>query len=297
MSNEDNKLAERLVQLLTKLIQGQVLEPEQLMNEFDVSRKTIDRDLKERLGSVTRTERQQGKVVYVLDDMALSVLSTEDIKRFATLSGIHALYPSLNQEFLKDYLTQTSQNNLLVKGYEYEDWRQYKDVFYVLNDAVAKRLCVNFHYKNKAYEQVKPYQLLNMRGLWYLSAVDNTKLKNFCLSKIEFLSPQKVGYEPDIAIEQQLKNETTLWYGEEKQQIVLHVDKSVADHFSRRSILPNQRILSELKDGCLLIETLVVNDMQIMPLVRYWLPHIRIISPEGYQEKFNQQLRDYLNVS
>lgn len=297
MSSEDNKLAERLVQLLTRLVQGQTLEPDALAQEFSVSRKTIDRDLGVRLNSVTRKERQLGKVVYCLDNMALSVLSTEDVKRFAVLSGIQALYPTLNQEFLRDYLAQTSQNNLLVKGYEYEDWRQYKDVFQVLNDVVAKRLCVNFHYKNKVYEQVKPYQLLNMRGLWYLSAVDNTKLKNFCLSKIAFLSPQTMAYEPDIAIEQQLKNETTLWYGEEKKQIVLHVDKAVADHFSRRSILPNQRILSELKDGCLLVESLVVHDTQIMPLVRYWLPHIRIINPEGYQEKLNQQLRDYLSIS
>lgn len=297
MSSADNKLAERLVQLLTKLIQGQILEPEQLMNEFEVSRKTIDRDLKERLGSVTRTERQEGKIVYSLDNMALSVLSTEDIKRFATLSGIHALYPTLNQEFLKDYLTQTSQNNLLVKGYEHEDWRQYKDVFQTLNQVIAKRQCIDFFYKNKKYQQIKPYKLLNMRALWYLVGVDNGKLKNFCLSKITFLTPQHTYYTPDEQIEQQLVDEKTLWYGAEKQQIVLHIDKTVADHFIRRSILPNQRILSELKDGCLLLESLVVNDMQIMPLVRYWLPHIRIISPEGYQEKLNQQLRDYLNVS
>ncbi len=70
MSQVDTKLAERLVELLTRLVQGQVLEPEKLMHEFDVTRKTIDRDLKERLGSVTRSERQQGKVVYVLDNVA-----------------------------------------------------------------------------------------------------------------------------------------------------------------------------------------------------------------------------------
>lgn len=294
MSQVDTKLAERLVELLTRLVQGQVLEPEKLMHEFDVTRKTIDRDLKERLGSVTRSERQQGKVVYVLDNVALSVLSTEDLKRFAMLSGIQSLYPNLNKEFLQDYLAQTSQNNLLVKGYEFEDWQRYKDIFHLLNQAIAKSLCVSFHYKNKSYSQVKPYKLVNVRGLWYLAAVDSEKLKSFALSQLSFLTVETQKYHADPAIELQIKADT-LWYGDSKQQIVLRIDKAVAEHFLRRPVLPNQRILSQLEDGCLLVESLVVHDKQILPLVRYWLPHIRIINPEGYQEKLNQQLRDYLS--
>lgn len=295
MSHVDTKLAERLVELLTRLVQGQILEPEQLMQEFEVTRKTIDRDLKERLGSVARCERQQGKVVYVLDNLALSVLSTEDLKRFALLSGIQSLYPNLNKEFLQDYLTQTSQNNLLVKGYEFEDWKRYKDIFHSLNQAIAKRQCISFYYKNKSYQQVQPYKLINVRGLWYLAAVDDRKLKSFGLSQVSFLTIDTQKYDIDLLIETQIKSDT-LWYGDTKQQIVLRVDKTVAEHFLRRPVLPNQRVLSQLEDGCLLIESLVVHDKQILPLVRYWLPHIRIINPEGYQEKLNQQLRDYLNV-
>lgn len=296
MSQVDTKLAERLVELLTRLVQGQVLEPEKLIHEFEVTRKTIDRDLKERLGSVTRSERQQGKVVYVLDNVALSVLSTEDLKRFAMLSGIQSLYPNLNKEFLQDYLAQTSQSNLLVKGYEFEDWQRYKDIFHLLNQAIAKSLCVSFHYKNKSYSHVQPYKLVNVRGLWYLAAVDGEKLKSFALSQLFFLTIETQKYHPDPTIELQIKADT-LWYGDSKQQIVLRIDKAVAEHFLRRPVLPNQRILSKLEDGCLLVESLVVHDKQILPLVRYWLPHIRIINPEGYQEKLNQQLRDYLSSS
>jgi len=32
-------------------------------------------------------------------------------------------------------------------------------------------------------------------------------------------------------------------------------------------------------------------------VVRYWLPHVRIISPTHWQQDLEMQLRDYLNQS
>jgi hypothetical protein len=31
-----------------------------------------------------------------------------------------------------------------------------------------------------------------------------------------------------------------------------------------------------------------------VPIVRYWIPHIRIISPEGLQVEMEQELAEYL---
>jgi len=31
-----------------------------------------------------------------------------------------------------------------------------------------------------------------------------------------------------------------------------------------------------------------------LPIVRYWIPHIRVISPEGLQKELEKDLRKYL---
>lgn len=45
-------------------------------------------------------------------------------------------------------------------------------------------------------------------------------------------------------------------------------------------------------DPQVLADELGVN--QITPIVRYWIPYIRIISPEDLQSEMEQELADYL---
>jgi len=44
----------------------------------------------------------------------------------------------------------------------------------------------------------------------------------------------------------------------------------------------------------LIISARVGHANQIMPIVRYWIPHIRIISPEVLQGEMEQELAGYL---
>ncbi len=38
----------------------------------------------------------------------------------------------------------------------------------------------------------------------------------------------------------------------------------------------------------------VDHENQVLPIVRYWIPHIRIMSPEGLQKDLQKELRKYL---
>lgn len=33
---------------------------------------------------------------------------------------------------------------------------------------------------------------------------------------------------------------------------------------------------------------------QVLPIVRYWIPHSRVISPEGWQGELEAELKSYL---
>ncbi len=56
----------------------------------------------------------------------------------------------------------------------------------------------------------------------------------------------------------------------------------------------NQIIEKELADGGLIISAKIRHPNQILPIVRYWIPHIRIISPETLQHEIEKGLDEYL---
>ena len=94
---EHDKLSVRLSQILTKLNNGEKFTLEDLAQEFNVSSRTVERDIKERLNYLPL--KKEGKY-YFLEEYALGKLNLEDIKNFATISGIKSLYPVLNIGFM-----------------------------------------------------------------------------------------------------------------------------------------------------------------------------------------------------
>ena len=66
--------------------------------------------------------------------------------------------------------------------------------------------------------------------------------------------------------------------------------------FLHRKLIGGQTIEKELEDGGLIISGKVAHPNQILPIVRQWIPHIRIISPEGLQVEMEREIRSYLNT-
>jgi hypothetical protein len=100
-------------------------------------------------------------------------------------------------------------------------------------------------------------------------------------------------FHPDPNIDRKLIEEDGIWIGDEKKEIVVKVAKEVADYFKRRKLIANQVIEKELEDGGLILSAKVGHPNQVLPIVRYWIPHIRIISPEGLQAEMNLELLAY----
>ncbi|WP_269635723.1 WCX domain-containing protein [Polaromonas glacialis] len=76
--------------------------------------------------------------------------------------------------------------------------------------------------------------------------------------------------------------------------MVLKVARQAADYFLRRKLIGGQKIEKELEDGGLIVSGTIAHPNQILPIVRYWLPSIHVISPEGMQAELEGQLRAYL---
>jgi len=290
-SNTHEKVSIRLAEILIKLNRGEKLDPHQLAEEFGVTLRTIQRDLFERLAYLPFTKDQHR---FVLDPYYLGKLSSNDIHRFAALSGIKDLFPNLDDRFLRELFDSRINKAFLVKGHQYEDLSDKTDEFKQLEQAIIRHRFVHFIYKSKSYTTIAPYKLINHNGIWYLAAKNDYQLKAFCFSKIKALQIDDRSFEADAQTSAMIEQEDSIWFSEDKREVVLKIDHSIASYFKRRNLLPNQHIDKELEDGGLIVSSRIAHDEQILPLITYWLPNMHIISPDELREALLQRLGHYL---
>lgn len=297
MSNEPvehDKLAFRLTRILVKLNDGESLDPQSLADEFGVHHRTIQRDLNTRFASLA-LKRVGG--FYRLDTIKLGKLSLQDIERFANLAGVRGLFPRLTGDFTRELIERNTQGSLLVKGQHYEDLRGKEGQFSQIEQAISQHQRVGFSYikpaGKKSYGAIEPYKLVNHSGIWYLAGKDGDKLKSWTFTKIENLQMLDI-FSPDASVHDTLTKEDGIWLNAKKIEVVLKVSHNVAGYFQRRSLIPHQVIEKELEDGGLIMSCKVAHPNQILPIVRYWLPNVRIISPEGYQDMLEAEMEAYL---
>jgi predicted DNA-binding transcriptional regulator YafY len=287
---EHDKTAVRLTQILRKLNQGEKLDPRQLADEFQVTLRTIQRDLLERFSYLTF---QKDNNLFYLEAYYLGKLNTQDVERFACLTGIKDLFPTLKNEFLRELFDSRISQAYLVKGHHYEDLSRKSHEFKQLEQAILQHRWIQFMYKEKSYRS-QPYKLVNHKAIWYLAAVTDEQLKAFSFSQLQRVVIECEIFTPDTKIHNTIANEDSIWFSENKREIVLKVDSSVAYYFQRRDLLPNQQIDKTLEDGSLIVSSRIAHDHQILPLIRYWLPNIEVISPNEMRLNLLQGLREYL---
>ncbi len=289
-------IAYRLSQILIKLNQGEKLAPDALAEDFGVHVRTIQRDLKVRLAYLPLTRRNG---LYQLESVFLGKLGFKDIERFASLAGVKGLFPALSNDFLRDIFDDRMQAAWLVKSHAYEDLSHAKHLFQQLEQAIVQSWMVSLelHHegKTKRYEAVAPYRLLNIKGIWYLAAMHHGRYKTFGIGKLQRVNTSHTPFEKIPEIEADIERQEGAWHSDTDHPVTLHIAAPVAPYFKRRPLVPHQQITQENAEGDLLATTLVGHPNQILPIVRYWLPHIRIVSPTQWQTDLERELSAYVS--
>jgi predicted DNA-binding transcriptional regulator YafY len=215
------------------------------------------------------------------------------------LAGVKGLFPSLSPDFLQGVLTEQTEHPWLVRGHHYEDLSAHGAVFDQLEEAIRKKRVLGMEMlkdgKSKAYQTVQPYKLINTKGIWYLAALHDGRLKTFGISKIKSVDVQAETFTHDPSVVSSVETQEGIWHSSHLQKVVLSVAPEAAEYFKRRQLIPHQKIIEEKVDGTLLVETQIGHQNQILPIVRYWIPSVRIVSPSDFQVAMNQGLREYLD--
>ena len=288
------RLADRLANILTKLNMGYQLSIKELASEFGVSTRTISRDF-DRINTYLPLLQDNENKKFYLDLNYLGKIAPKDIRNFAQLSGISHLYPSLDMSFLRELLDSRAHQIYSAKGYSFEDASQFKELFKVLGKAIQEQRQIGFLYKGES-RLVQPYRLIHHHGSWYLAAVRKDQLRTYRISHIQLMhaTHEYPQFIPDQDIVKVVEDDDSIWFGQDKQEIILSIDSQVAFYFKQRSILPEQQIVRELGDGGLLVSSKINHDMQLLPLIRFWIPHLKIVNPERLQDEMEKGLKEYL---
>lgn len=289
-----DKIATRLVQILVKLNNGERFTVEELSGEFNVTVRTVQRDLNERLSFIPIIKENNH---YFMESYALGKLNFKDIKNFAVISGIKSLYPMLDDGFISDILNIKLNNAYLIKNQGFENISHRQDWFNSISAAIIKSSPIEFTYKEK-HRVVNPYKLINNQGVWYLLADENEQLKSFTFSKIKQFSwsnESKV-FTPKKEFLDKISQNDTNWFSQELIVVVLEINNTAKEYFFRKDTLPNKQIL-EQKENYFTVSTKVSYDDEILKVVKYWIPYIKIISPLYLRDKFNNILEDYLKTT
>ena len=283
-------LAKRLAFILTKLNNGERFTLEELALEYGTSTKTIMRDLRERFSYLPI--EKEGKY-YFLEEYALGKLNLNDIKNFATISGIKSLYPTLTNQFLIDILNNKINKVYMVKNCGFEDIENKKGDFEKLSNAIHNQQLVTFTYNDKN-KKVEPYKLINANGIWYLCANDNNKIKTYTLSKIKHLILSNETFNPDDTLLKEIEKDEINWFSNELKEVILKIDNEAKEYFLRKKALANMQILEE-NEKYFIVSTKIAFDDEILHLVKYWIPFIEIVSPIDLAQKLNTILNAYLD--
>lgn len=285
------KLALRLSKILALLHQGDDIDKHWLAQNYKVSVRTIERDLSDRLyGIVEHTVKGRWQLI----PQQRSTIPARHLHDYTRMAGTTNLFPDPSLPYLLEQLeTPEPRRATRVQPTQFEDLRMQRPTFAQLHAAIEQHRHCRFIYKDKP-RGAQPYRLIHKAGVWYLAAEEAGRLKNFSVALIEALHVDETShFAPKPKHLDYINTNDDVWFTEDTTEVLLRVAPEVAHYFARRALLPRQQQRTDA-DGSLLVTTHINHVNQLLPVVRYWLPNVRIIKPVEWHASLVEGLRQAL---
>lgn len=297
-----DKILTRLSFILSKLNDGEALSVKELAKEFNTSERTVQRDFNERLVSFPiyqenkKWKMQDGfkvqKSKSLEDEIVLDIIEkiTEGIGgKFASKS--HKLLSKIKNEDFNPIYTKLNIEDISDKFGEIQ----------IIEGAIKAKKEIECSYDDQRHDifsvTLKPLKIVNFEGFWYLVALQDEVLKKYYLKNISNVKAIDITFATDAKLEDLLENSVSVWFqnGIEPFEVKIYANKIATKYFQRRP-LPTQSIESLGQDGTMEFVVKITHEMEIIPIVKYWLPHIRVIEPQWIQDMIDEDLKEYLNI-
>ena len=170
-------------------------------------------------------------------------------------------------------------------------------LFEKIEKAIKEKEEIKFDYEKYNFH-VKPLKLAFFDGFWYLLAFhiqkDKETFKKYHLKSIKNIETLNSKFEIPAIVEERLKYANSVWFNLDEQFVVrLFIDKSIRKYFERKP-LRGQTIMGEDRDGSIEIEIKLTHEMEIIPLILWYIPYIKVLEPQWLADDVKERVHDYL---
>lgn len=293
----------RLVIILQKLSNNELPTRKELMEEFNVSSKTIQRDINERL-CYFPIEENSLKQLKFIDGFSLNKTSLKENEMlfiYLSLSQIKDInnnFEKITYDIFTKLLTPTFNSPYHIKANTFESIDMDSPLLNNIEKAIAfkNRLILKLEKRNI---EIEPYKVVSFDGIWYLFGKDlsDEKIKTVFIHEIIDMIIKSEKFKLNKPIDSILENVHSAWFEDGNYiEIKVKVKTNIAFNFKLKNILPSQKILEEFDDGSLLIQFGVSTEEDIDNILKAWIPDIEIISPQKYRDSFVKELKEYIKI-
>ena len=298
-----DKILTRLTTILSRLNDGEALSVKELAQEFNTSERTIQRDFNERLASFPiyqekkKWKMQEGfrveKTKSLEDEIILDILEkiTEGIGGNFS-SKAHKLLSKIKNEDFNPIYTKLNIEDISDKFTDIQ----------VIEQAIKEKRAIECSYNDERHPiyttTINPLKIVNFEGFWYLVALRDDTIKKYYFRNISHPKITDDIFEPNDELEELLDNSISIWFQSDIEpfEVKLYADKNATTYFKRRP-LPTQKIETFSDDGTMEFSVTITHEMEILPLVKYWIPHLFILEPAWVKEMIEEDTQEYLDFS
>jgi len=288
-----DKTLTRLNTIVARLYEGEALSVKELALEFNVSDRTIQRDFNERLVSLYPIYQEKRR--WKMQD-GYKIQKAKSTEETIILDILDKMTDGLGVKFshkAKKLLSKIKNDtfNPMYAKLNLEDISTCIDELSLLENAINNKIVIKVQYDFGEYKlsiKLKPLKIANFEGFWYLIALDvrNDKLKKYHLKSLSDVERLEDTFSISSDIEVSLDNAINIWFDVESDafEVILFLDKHATKIIKRMPLSKSQRIISEYKDGSCDISLQITHKREIISIVQYWIPHIKVVSPESIKK-------------
>jgi len=303
MSLKNINAATRLITTLQYLNKGLIINVEELSEEFGISKRQIQNDIK--LFSTLFDIESLGQQNYKLKKAYQLIGVDEELTQIAL-----ALLKSLQHNALPQM--DSLMDNIIPKSEKYNKMFHFQldyesinniQIFYDILKATTTHKSTHYTYTKKDSSKKEvyahPYKIANFSNYWYLLAydVENSLLKSYHINSISNLTIDDENFISDTKVENEIdllcNKADSPWFSGESKNVTLRIEGE-ARYYIERNLPHNLKLLEKKEESNLYTFTYYDED-ELFIFMKQWIPDIRISDNKNLQDKFLQILNKYIN--
>jgi predicted DNA-binding transcriptional regulator YafY len=289
-------MLERIFKIAIRLIKEKEVSVAFLLKEHQIKERTLFHDLSF-IRSAINIKTKKGLVC---------LLNTSQITSNELLVRLLKIYTKFDKEVVDALEYKDNELSSSISLEEIGNLSEHLRHFETTIEAIKFENSVEFiycHPHKKSKRAVFPFNIMQFSSSdWYLIAYDKSSesIKTFHFNYIEDMQIVK-----DILDDYYAKRNHALgvasesvsvWFSPDvkRYEVLLEINEKIAHYFTRKPISKTQVVNKVLDSGAIELSILITNDMEILPIVKQYMPFIRVVKPRRIEDLVMQEISKYI---